>query len=747
MKRFSLRPTPRGGALLAGTLAVGLAPQMALASDAAAPMQDRDIVVIGERPDDANPNADPDAAYKIDRSSDGKYTEPVRDTPKSQTIIPKEVIEDIGATSFREVVRSTPGVTLGTGEGGNAFGDRIFIRGFDARNDVYIDGLRDPGVTSREIFAVEQIEIVKGPSGTFGGRGTTGGTVSLQSKQPLPGNFVIGEGSVGTDNRYRATLDANQKLSDTLSLRVNGLYDRGDTPGRDFVKGERYGGAAAIAWDATPELSLSADYYYFRSDSLPDYGIPYDVANNRPFDVPRGNFYGVLDRDFQTIEADVATVHIAYQPLDSLRFSSRTRYGKTANRYIVSAPERPDTTDPDPAEWTVLANPKNRNSDNEYFANVTDARFDFATAGIGHTLLTGVEYAHEQVRNNPYNFDSEVVGGVITPPITIVQNLPNPDPTIAFPFPILESGNITTTTVESLSAFAIDTVKFGEHFQALLGVRYDGFDIVAAGGADRATGAPLPDRRSDVDFLNYQASLVYKPVEPVTLYASFSTSSNPSGDQLDGSGASYDGLDQANAALQPERNKSYEIGLKAEPFGPDLLFTAALFRIDKTNARQQLGRGGPVVNIGELRSQGGEIGISGKLTPRLQLFGGYTYLDAVITKAADPEQQGARFANVPRHSASLLATYQLTDAFMLGGQATVRSEIFGGTQAAGDTRVPGFVRFDAVARYDIGNALQVRLNVLNLTDELYYDTLYRSGTPFVYVAPGRSALVSLTAGF
>ena len=431
----SLRPTPRTGAILAGTLAIGLLPHGAHASDAVDPMQDREIVVIGERPDDANPNADPNAAYKVNRSSDGKYTEPVRDTPKSQTIIPKEVIEDIGATSFREVVRSTPGVTLGTGEGGNAFGDRIFIRGFDARNDVYIDGLRDPGVTSREIFAVEQIEIVKGPSGTFGGRGTTGGTVSLQSKQPLPRNFGIGEASIGTDNRYRATIDANQKLTDTLSVRVNGLYDRGDTPGRDFVEGERYGGAAAVRWDATPELSLNADYYYFRSDSVPDYGIPYDVAANAPFDVPRGNFYGVLARDFQKIEADVATVHIAYQPLDTVRFSSRSRYGKTANRYIVSAPERPDTSDPDPANWTVLANPKNRNSDNEYFANVTDARFDFGTGGITHTLVVGGEYAHEQVRNNPYNFDSEVVGGVITPPVTIVQNLLDPDPGIAFPLP------------------------------------------------------------------------------------------------------------------------------------------------------------------------------------------------------------------------------------------------------------------------------------------------------------------------
>ena len=737
----TLRAAPRHGALLATAL-VATWPHPAIAAD----VEEPGIVITGQRPADANPNANDDADYKVERSSNSKYTEPLRDTPKSITVIPKEVIENLGATSFREVVRSTPGVTLGTGEGGNAFGDRIFIRGFDARNDVYIDDLRDPGVTSREIFAIEQIEIAKGPSGTFGGRGTTGGTVSLQSKRPLAKPFVIAEGTVGTDEKYRGTVDVNQRVSDTIGVRVNGMYDHADTPGRDFATGERYGATAALAWTLLPGVSVVADYYFFRSDSLPDYGIPYDVRADRPFDVPRGNFYGVLDRDFQEIEADVATLALGWEVSPALTLRSRTRYGKTANRYVVSAPENPITSDPDPANWTVAANPKNRNSDNEYLANITDATARFATGAFTHTLVAGVEYADEVVRNNPYNFDSEVVGGVVTPPITVRQNLFNPNPRVPFPFQVVSTGAITTTSVEALSAFAVDTIKLGERWQALLGLRYDKFDITAAGGVDRLTNQPLPDRVSKVHFLNYQASLVYKPITPVTLYASFATSSNPSGDQLDGQGASYDGLDAANAALQPERNESFEVGVKAEPV-PDLLLTAAAFRIDKDNARQQVGRGGPVVNVGQLRSQGIEVGVTGRPLPRLQLFGGYTYLDATIRRAADPAQQGARFANVPRHSASLLATYDATDRLMVGGQVTARDRIFGGTQAAGDASVPGFVRLDAVARFNVASSVQVRANVLNVTNTLYYDTLYRSGTPFVYVAPGRSALVSLTVGF
>jgi catecholate siderophore receptor len=251
-------------------IAVAAMPFMAASPSAHAELerdaQGRDnIVVIGQRQADANPNADPDAPYKVVKSANGKFTEALRDTPKTVTAIPKEVIEDIGATSFRDVVRSTPGVTLGTGEGGNAFGDRIFIRGFEARNDVYIDGLRDPGVTSREIFAVEQIEVIKGPSGSFGGRGTTGGLVSLQSKQPQFGNdFVVAEGGIGTENYYRGTIDANYQLGEGFAVRLNGLYHSADTPGRDYVDSERWGIAASALWQATETLSIMADYYGFR---------------------------------------------------------------------------------------------------------------------------------------------------------------------------------------------------------------------------------------------------------------------------------------------------------------------------------------------------------------------------------------------------------------------------------------------------------------------------------------------------
>ena len=350
-RTVSLRPAPAKATLFAGVVGAALFPAMAAHAEENTAQERRDIIVIGRGEADANPNADPDAPYKVDKSSNGKFTEEVRDTPKSITIIPKEVIEDVGATTFRDIARTTPGVTLGTGEGGNAFGDRIFIRGFEARNDIYIDGMRDPGVSSREVFAIEQVEIVKGPSSAFMGRGTTGGSVSLQSKRPQFGDdFVVANATVGTEDFVRATVDANYRLGETLGLRVNGLYHSADTPGRDHVDSERWGGAAALEWRPSDQFTLQADYYYFRLDGMSDYGHPFDSVTQEPYDVDADNFYGAVGRDFLKNGADIGTVALEYSPSDALTVRTQSRYGEVFNRYVVSVPRSPREVSSDPAE-------------------------------------------------------------------------------------------------------------------------------------------------------------------------------------------------------------------------------------------------------------------------------------------------------------------------------------------------------------------------------------------------------------
>jgi catecholate siderophore receptor len=747
----SLRPAPAATALLASALSGAFLPAVARADDFVA--DGPEIVVNGQQAADANPNADGEAPYKVDKSADGRFTEPLRDTPKSITVIPKEVIEDQGATSFRELARTTPGVTLGTGEGGNAFGDRIFIRGFEARNDVYIDGQRDPGVSSREIFAVEQVEIVKGPSSAYLGRGTTGGSVGLQSKKAQDRNaFVVGELTGSTSNMVRGTIDANYPLGEGAALRVNALYHTGDTPGRDFVDDERWGAAAALAWKLSPTLSLDADYYYFRSDGMSDYGHPFDVTTHEPYKVDADNFYGAVGRDFLKNAADIGTAAIEWQPSGAVKLRSQTRYGEVSNRYVVSVPRAPRvvTNDPDdlaagfvPGELVVDTGTPQRNATTRYLGNITTLNLDFDTGPVTHAVVLGGEVSREKVTNRRYAFPAFVEdqgGNQIGTPTGFTRDLFDPDPVLGFKIPAMVDPNTPPahTNVDSWSLFALDTLKFGDKWQLLLGARYDTFDIRATGVS---RGAPY-DVEYDARFLNYQASLLYKPVEALSLYASFATSSNPSGEQLDSTSPEYGGAVGAEN-LKPEHNKAWELGGKWEAAGGHLLLTAAAFRIDKSDARENQG-GGVYVDVGKLRSQGFELGVSGNLTSRLALFGGYTFLDAKVVASADPTKIGKRFANIPKHSFALLANYAVTENLMLGAQAQYRSRIFGGTLDANGNSLPGYWKFDLVGRYRLTDAIELRANVTNLTDKRYYDAIYRSGTPFSYVAPGRQATVSVT---
>jgi catecholate siderophore receptor len=761
------RPTLISKALLSGALSASIAVPAFGADDFADnDGQDRrTIIVTGERQGDANPNANPDAPYKVEKSANSKFTEPLRDTPKSVTVIPKEVIEDIGATSFREVVRSTPGVTLGTGEGGNAFGDRIFIRGFEARNDVYIDGLRDPGVSSREIFGVEQIEIIKGPSGNFGGRGTTGGLVSLQSKRPQIGNdFAVVEGSIGTENHYRGTIDANIMLTDSLAVRVNSMYHDADIPGRDFVETNKKGTAMALGWNPVNGLLITADYYHFRLDGTPDWGHPFDSTTSQPYKVDRNNFYGVIGRDFMYNGSDIGTFAVEYDPIDALSLRSITRYGQTYNRYLagpVGAVCRftrtgtgacPTTGTLLPEDqFTVSPGAQRRYSDTNYLASLADATIRLGDEGFNHTIVFGAEYSLEKVdafRLITSAFVEDANGNVISVS-PYIRNLLNPNPVLSGSQISYVDGitGPTKTRVESTGVYLIDTIKFGPRFSVTLGARYDSYDI-ALFNPDASNAAGLQPERlaNNVSFLNWQASALYKPVEAVSVYASFSTSSNPSGEQLDGSGIAYDGLAAVTQNLEPERNESFEVGAKGELFDGKLLLTGALFQITKKNAREQV-TPGVYDLVGKLRSRGAELAVTGNLGEKIQLFGGYTYTDAKLVDSVNAANEGKPFANIPKHSASLLATYALTDHVQVGGQVYYQSKIFGGSQVAGTAFVPSYTRFDAVARFKPLEWLEARLNVLNLTNETYYDAIYRSGAPFAYIAPGRSATLSLTASF
>ena len=235
---------------------------------AAAGQSRRGVANAAAQAPDRDPYADPAAPYKGDRLASPKFSEPIVNTPKSITVLTREILQDKDATSLKDVARTTAGVTLGTGEGGNAFGDRFFIRGFDARNDVFVDGIRDPAVNIRENFFTEQIEILKGPSSTIDGRGTTGGALNIVTKQATDKNFYKADTTLAGDGTRRITFDVNQVINPTLAVRMDGMWQNAGVAGRDFTTDDRWGGLLAVKWTPTDDFKITANYIHTDSMGL-----------------------------------------------------------------------------------------------------------------------------------------------------------------------------------------------------------------------------------------------------------------------------------------------------------------------------------------------------------------------------------------------------------------------------------------------------------------------------------------------
>ena len=665
--------------------------------------------------------------YKVDRSVSPKMPEPLRDTPKSVVIIPKELIKDQGATSVKDVLRTTPGISLGTGEGGNALGDRIIIRGFEARGDVFVDGMRDPGVVSRETFAIEQIEIVKGPGSAYTGRGATGGSVNIVTKQPKAQNFYAGDVTFGTDATKRVTVDVNQKLGDIAAIRLNGMWHDSDVAGRDEVFQKRWGVAPSLIIGLNSPTSLTLSYYHLTTDEMPDYGHPFNSVTQEPMKVKRDAFYGIVARDFRKTSADIGTAEFKHQFSDNVSFRSMTRYGITTNEYVVSAPENPNQ-----AAGTVSSNAKTRNARNLGFGNQTDLTVKFETAGLKHTFITGFEFARDRVTNKPYTVTPTGVTGSLT----------NPNPNRPWPGTVNPAGTFTQFTTDTIAGYIFDNVKIGEEWEVMAGLRLDNYRT-----RSRSNTAATNGLKNNSTFLNWHLGVAYKPLPYGSFYAAFSSSSNPSGEQLDGGGADYGGIVAGNANLDPERNYSYELGTKWDILGEKLSLTAAIFRIDKTNARVTLPGGTTQALAGKQRVDGIELGVAGMITPEWGVFGGLTLLDTKIVKSPTASQVGQKLPNVAETTFSLWTTYRLTEKFTIGGLAYWSGPRYGGTFAAGTAHIPGYWRFDAMASYKITENVEVRLNVLNITNKLYYDAIYRSATPFAFVGPGRAALLTTSFKF
>ena len=715
----------------------------------------------------ANPYANPAAPYKVERSSSLKFNEPLIDIPRTIVVIPKEVLQDKGVTSVRDLVRTTPGMTLGSGEGGNAFGDRVFIRGFDARNDMYIDGIRESGVTTRETFMAEQVEVLEGPAGVIAGRGTTGGAINIVTKRPVEKNFQEINVTGGTDATKRITADINQNLSDKFAIRINGLFQKADVAGRNNVFDNRYGGSFAALWKPTEDLKIFADYYYVYFDQMPDWGVPFDPRYRKPFTesgVSRSNFYGITSRDFQRNYQHMATTGVEWTASPDLVLSSKFRYSYTVTDYVAGKPGTPNLSNPNWASWTVPSTPASRYQVNKTIANQTDATFKFDLLGMRHTLVTGLEVSRENISQDGYsNLNVECFPNCTSAAATGINYslfwpASNSVVTLASPTRI---GRPIETTVNTVSTYVLDTMNWNDQLYVNLGGRFDNYDI------SKAAFNAIANSRHDLMF-NWNAGLLYKVMPNLGAYVAYGTSSNPVGSELDGSADDYGGLTAANKVFKPEQNTSVEVGLKWEGFEKRLALTTAVFQTTKENARETVGTGATarLLDSAAYRVRGISFGAAGNITDRWSVFGGAVFMNSETTESAVAANLGQPLANIAHQSFNLLSKYKVTDDLTIGGQATYKSGIYGGTLSAvsyapgtvnvggvntatpgGYNKLPPGWRFDLLADYKINENFTASLRVINIFNAVLYDAFYRSATPYVYVAPGRAAYLTLRGTF
>jgi catecholate siderophore receptor len=662
--------------------------------------------------------------------SSPKFTASLLDTPQTINTVSKQVIADQGATTLRDTLRNFAGISIAAGEGG-AQGDNLTIRGFTARNDIFLDGMRDFGSYYRDPFNLEEVQVLEGPSSITFGRGSTGGVVNQETKLPQLSKFLSGSLQFGTDQTKRLTADINtpvHPLGDGAAFRLNVMGDEGHIAGRDIAENRRFGVAPSLALGLGTATRWTFSYLHQTADDIPDYGLPW--LFNGPAPVNRRNFYGFRNSDFLRTYDDIGTFKVEHDVNAHLTVRNVVRYANYVRDVKISEPKIAGTITLDTPLETMQIAP------NEIAVNSTETALDeqldvtahVETGAVQHIIVFGAEGIRET--SDPTRFSYANV------PST---SLLNPDEDRPFTgIPSIRS--IVKTTAVTGAAYALDDVKLGRHWEVTGGFRFDRF------GADyKQTSAPV-SAFSRVDLLpSWRGAIVYKPSGKGSFYVSSGSSFNPSAESLS--------LSAGTADLPPEKNITYEAGTKWELFSSKFSVRGAVFRTDKNNAREP-DPNNPALNVlaGKERVNGFELNTSGRITDRWQMLLGYAHLDPkVISSNYYPQSVGLPLANVPANTFTFWNAYNVPWHRMdvgAGGQF-IDSRTASSTAPFDPTtglikQVPSYWVFNAMVRYPLFERADLQANIYNIANRFYYDQLHPG-----HIIPGlgRYALIGINFKF
>jgi catecholate siderophore receptor len=613
---------------------------------------------------------------------------PLRDVPQSITVVPQEQMKDQMMMSIGDVVRYVPGITAIQGENNR---DQLVIRGNSTSADFFLDGVRDDVQYYRDLYNLERVEALKGPNAMMFGRGGGGGVVNRVSKEAAAVPFGEVTALGGSFGNKRFTADVNQPLNQIVSLRLNAMYENSGSF-RKYVSLERHGISPTVTITPNQQTKITLSYENFRDDRVADRGIP--SFQGKPADVDRASYFGNPDQSHVGARVNLGSATIERQfGLFTLR--NRTSVGSYDRGYQNFVPGAV-TADQSQVSLSAYNNATRRLN----IFNQTDVTSTLQTGSLRHTLLAGIEIGRQgtdNFRNTGYFNNSTTTllvpfaDGVIDTPTTFRQSATDAD-------------NHLKTNLGA--GYLQDQLELSRKLQLVAGIRFDHFDLQYH---NNRTGDTL--RRID-NLVSPRAGLVYKPITPLSLYANYSVSYLPS------SGDQFSSLTTITQQVQPEKFRSYEVGAKWD-VNRTFSFATAIYRLDRTNTRSTDPNDPTrIVQTGSQRTNGVELGLSGSVTRRWTVSGGYARQNAFVTSATTAAKAGALVAQVPHNTFSLWNNYRLTSKWGAGLGILNRSEMFA---AIDDTvRLPGYTRADAAMYYSLSERIRLQANVENLFDREYY---------------------------
>ncbi|HEX3969901.1 MAG TPA: TonB-dependent siderophore receptor [Stellaceae bacterium] len=716
----------------------------------------------------------PAADYTTQQPTLNKLTQPLLDTPQSIDTVPRQLLDDQGVNTLRDALRNVTGVSLGAGENSSQ-GDNLTLRGFSARNDIYLDGMLDFGSYYRDPFFLEDVQVLKGPSSILFGRGSTGGVVEQDSKEAGLTPFANGSVAFGTDATKRATVDVNQPLGvlgSGAAFRVNLMAHDSGVAGRDVTENSRLGVAPTLSLGLGTDTRAYFSFFHQSEYDTPDYGMPVlfqgtagsprQIAQPVPESVGRSNFYGFADNDFLRTNVDVATGKIEHDVNDWLTVRDQLRFAHYVRQWSITEPQfyraaaagatgsvqliAPGTP---LSSLQVSRNELYGTSLETFLENQTDATAKFDTSFVKHTLVTGVEIGEQT--SDPKRFTT--IGPYSTTSLT------DPNSGAVYNASTYYSQS-TKTDAGTKALYVLDTAELSDQWQIMGGGRLDRFEAnvyqQSFNNPVTGTGASYLALYHKDDMPSWRGGVVYKPLPNGSVYFDAGTSFDPSAETLS--------LSAANSNLAPLKNKTYEIGTKWDLFHDAVTLRGALYRTQQINVREtDPNNSAQMILAGDARVDGFEFEAAGHLTDNWQVYGGYSYMYGVIDKSpvqGIASDLGNRLSNVPAHTFNFWTTYQMPWPVEIGGGVNVVSTRYAsstprlicptaGTCTATTpgvvaflTKVPAYATFSAMAKYYVNEKLDLQLNISNIFNTFYYDQVHPS-----HMVPGAGRTAMLTVDY